>query len=144
MSNDATLQSALHKRLGIRPGHPGAVVGGPPDRDNPLLPLPDTIISVGSAEDLPEELKQLDYIHFFARSRAELTRVLPQLRDRLAPAGSLWISWITQSAVRGGGLRGDLNENVIRRMAIANGLVDVKVAALNQEWSALRLVFRKH
>lgn len=138
------LQSVLHKRLGIRPGLPGAVIAGPPDRDNPLLPLPDHIISVSSVQDLPQEVTQLDYIHFFARNRAELTRVLPQLRDRLAPTGSLWISWIKQSAVRGGGLPGDLNENVIRRMAIASGLVDVKVAALNQEWSALRLVFRKH
>jgi hypothetical protein len=145
MSNDSTQENPLHKRLGIRVGLPGAVIAAPEDADNPLLPLPEKVVAVASVDDLPEQDGQLDYIHYFARSRAELTRVLPQLRERLAPHGSLWISWIKQSAVhRGGGLPGDLNENVIRRMALASGLVDVKVAALDQDWSALRLVFRKH
>jgi hypothetical protein len=48
------------------------------------------------------------------------------------------------SSRRGEGLPGDLNENVIRRLALTSGLVDVKVAALDQDWSALKLVRRKH
>ncbi len=81
----------------------------------------------------------------FARNRADLVKDFPRLRDKLAPGGSLWISWIKQSAIRGGGgLPGDLNENAIRRMALSSGLVDVKVAALDAEWSALKLVWRRH
>jgi hypothetical protein len=145
MSSDATQENPLHKRLGIRPGLPGAVIAAPEDSDNPLLPLPEEVVSVTSPGDLPEQDGQFDYIHYFARSRAELTRALPQLRERLAPRGGLWVSWIKQAAAHGGGgLPGDLNENVIRRMALANGLVDVKVATLGQDWSALRLVLRKH
>jgi hypothetical protein len=69
----------------------------------------------------------------------------PRLRERLAPGGSLWISWIKQSSVRGGGgFPGDLNENTIRRLALAGGLVDVKVVALDAEWSGLKLVWRRH
>ena len=96
-------------------------------------------------EDFTSQQERLDYIHYFARNRAELARVFPQLRDGLAPSGSLWISWIKQtSARRGGGLPGDLNENVVRRIGLTSGLVDVKVAALDQDWSALKLVHRKH
>ena len=145
MNNDIAAENPLHKRLGMRPGTPGVIIAAPDDNDNPLLPLPAEVLSVPSVEDLAAQDGQLDYILYFARSRADLTRVFPQLREKLAPGGSLWISWIKQAAVRrGGGLPGDLNENVIRRMALASGLVDVKVAALDHDWSGLRLVFRKH
>jgi hypothetical protein len=144
VENDAPAESPVHKRLGLRPGIAGVVVSPPEGDDNPLLPLPEGISTLPQVEDLVAHEGQLDYIHYFARSRAELTRTFPQLRERLAPGGSLWISWIKQSSVRGGGgLPGDLNENVIRRMALTSGLVGVKVAALNQDWSALKLVYRK-
>lgn len=145
MDQDSIAENPLHKRLGIRPGTTGSVIAPPEDDSNPLLPLPAGIVAMSEVEGLADLDGLLDYIHYFARSRAELGRVFPQLRDRLAPGGSLWISWIKQSAIRrGGGFPGDLNENVVRRMALTSGLVDVKVAALDQDWSALRLVFRKH
>ena len=138
-------QNPLHKKLGLRPGLSGAVVAGPQDDSNPLLPLPEGIVSVPHADELADDAAQLDYIHFFAGNRGDLTQQLVSLRDHLAPGGSLWISWIKQSSARrGGGLPGDLNENVIRRMALMNGLVDVKVASLDNDWAALRLVHRKH
>lgn len=133
------------KKLGLRPGMKAAVIGVPEGDDNPLAPLPDGTALVAQADDLADSDGQLEYIHFFARNRTELTRQFAGLRDRLAPGGSLWISWIKQSSARrGGGLPGDLNENVIRRLALSGGLVDVKVASLDQEWAALKLVHRKH
>ena len=98
-----------------------------------------------SIDDVASADGPFDYLHFFARNRADLVKDFHRLRDKLAPGGSLWISWIKQSSTRGGGgLPGDLNENTIRRLALASGLVDVKVASLDAEWSALKLVWRRH
>jgi hypothetical protein len=96
-------------------------------------------------EELAAVEGTFDYLHLFARSRADLVKDFPVLRDKLAAGGSLWISWIKQSSARGGGgLPGDLNENTVRRLALAGGLVDVKVASLDAEWSGLKLVWRRH
>jgi len=133
----------LHKKLGIRPGLAGAVVALPED-SGLLDPLPEGFASLASSDDLDPQGSKLDYLHYFATNRAELTRGFSALRDALAPKGVLWISWIKQSSARkGGGLPGDLNENTVRRLALTGGLVDVKVAALDGEWSALKLVRRK-
>ena len=135
----------LHKKLGLRPGLNAAIVAAPEGDDNPLVPLPEGATAVAQADDLTDAGDPLDYIHFFARNRADLSRQFALLRDRLAPGGGLWISWIKQSSGhRGGSLPGDLNENVIRRMALTGGLVDVKVVSLDNEWAALKLVHRKH
>jgi hypothetical protein len=141
---DAPEENPVHRKLGLRPGIIGLVVAPPADADNPLSPLPDGFSVVPEADAVSSFEGQVDYLHFFARNRGELARVLGSLRDKLAPGGSLWISWIKQSSSRRGeGLPGDLNENVIRRLALTTGLVDVKVAALDQDWSALKLVRRR-
>ena len=137
-------ENALHKKLGIRAGLTGAIVELP-EEDELLAPLPDGFTSLTSIEELTAAEGLFDYVQFFARTRADLVKDFHQLRDKLAPGGSLWISWIKQTSARGGGgLPGDLNENTIRRLALASGLVDVKVASLDAEWSALKLVWRRH
>lgn len=143
-ANMSAMTEEVHKKLGIRPGIAGAVVAAG-DEARPLFPLPDGFKAFSSVDDLAATDGAFDYLHFFARSRADLVRDFPRLRGKLAPGGSLWISWIKQSAVRrGGGLPGDLNENTIRRTALSSGLVDVKVASLDAEWSALKLMWRRH
>jgi hypothetical protein len=143
-ASDEAAENPLHKKLGIRPGSAGVIVA-PSDEDRLLSPLPESFIVLASADELASREDLFDYLHFFAHNRADLVKHFLTLRDRLAPGGSLWISWIKQSSIRGGGgLPGDLNENTIRRMALASGLVDVKVAALDAEWSALKLVWRRH
>jgi len=138
-------ENPIHRKLGLRPELTGLVVAPPEDNDNPLLPLPDGFSVLPDVEAVSSFDGQVDYLHFFARNRAELARVVVRLRDKLAPGGSLWVSWIKQSSSRRGeGLPGDLNENVIRRLALTSGLVDVKVAALDHDWSALKLVHRRH
>lgn len=134
----------LHKRLRLRAGDSGLVIAPPQDDDNPLLPLPEGFKVLASLSELDSTEDQFDYLHVFSRDRAELAEAFSRLRDRLHPGGSLWISWLKVSGKHGGGQAIDLNENVIRRLALTHGLVDVKIAALDRDWSALLLVHRKH
>lgn len=141
---DAAPENPLHKKLGLRPQTAGAIIAAPEDNANPVLPLPQGFSVLAQADELASLAEELDFMIFFARNRAELARAFNLLRSKLAPGGSLWISWIKQSSGRrSAGPPGDLNENTIRRIALAGGLVDVKVAALDHDWSALKLVRRK-
>ena len=138
-------ENQLHKKLGLRPTGTGVVIAPPEDSDNPLLPLPANISVLAQLDDLAGLEGSLDFILVFARDRAALAGAFSALRDKLAPGGSLWVAWMKQSASRGGGgLFGDLNETLIRRLALTHALVDVKVAALDRLWAALRLVHRRH
>ena len=77
-------------------------------------------------------------MHFFTTSRAELVARLPQLIKALQPAGALWISWPKQASR----VATDVTENVIRDVALPLGVVDVKVCAVDDTWSGLKLVRR--
>ena len=80
----------------------------------------------------------LDVIVFFTKARSELARRMPRLRAALQPAGALWIAW----PKRASGVATDITEDVVRELALANRLVDVKVAAIDETWSGLKLVIR--
>ena len=137
-------ENQLHKKLGLRPTGTGVVIAPPQDDDNPLLPLPANVSVLAQLDDLAGLEGQLDFILVFARDRAALAGAFSDLRDRLAPGGSLWVAWMKQSGAHGGGgLFGDLNETLIRRLALTHALVDVKIAALDRLWTALRLVHRR-
>ena len=118
---------SLASKLGIKPGMRAALVK-PPDG----YPLPDGVDLV----DLPAEA--LDFIHLFTSSCSELEKVFPSLKVSLAPAGMLWVSWYKKSAK----IPTDLDENIIREIGLAGGLVDVKVAAVDEQWSGLKFVYR--
>jgi hypothetical protein len=79
------------------------------------------------------------FIHLFVMRRAELAKRLPQLRKQLADDGILWVSWPKKSAR----VPTDVTEDVIRAVALPLGLVDVKVCAVDEIWSGLRLVIRR-
>jgi hypothetical protein len=80
-----------------------------------------------------------DVILCFCRDRAQLERRWPVMHVRTTPAGALWIAW----PKRASGVATDLDENVVRGHALANGRVDVKVAAIDETWSGLKNVIRK-
>jgi len=80
----------------------------------------------------------LDFALLFATRLSELARNFPKLRDRLESNGMLWVSWLKKSS----GVVTDLNENVVRDFGLANGLVDVKVCAIDDTWSGLKFVRR--
>jgi hypothetical protein len=79
-----------------------------------------------------------DVVIAFFREAAGLALRLPELASRIYPAGAIWAAWPR----RAGGHRSDITDNVIRKHALPIGLVDVKVAAIDDDWSGLRLVWR--
>ncbi|MDB5440474.1 MAG: hypothetical protein JWM33_2901 [Caulobacteraceae bacterium] len=81
----------------------------------------------------------VDFVHLFARSQADLDALLPAARRAIRPDGMIWVSWLKQAAR----IPTDLTEDVIRNRALAGDLVDVKVCAVSDIWSGLKLVVRK-
>ena len=82
--------------------------------------------------------KPLDFAMIFVKRAADLKKKFPQIAKRLAPAGMLWVSWPKKAS----GVATDLNENDIRSIGLATGLVDVKVCAVDETWSGLKFVIR--
>jgi hypothetical protein len=122
----------LVQKLGIKPGFRVFIVGAPEGYTELLGDLPDGVL-LASATEGP-----FDFIQAFVRDRIALEAQFPQWRDALAKTGMLWISWPKGSSK----LRGDLNDNVVREIGLDNGLVDVKVIAVDQDWSGLKFVYR--
>lgn len=79
-----------------------------------------------------------DFIHCFVTARRTLATRFPGLARALTPAGMLWVSWPKGTS----GVATDLAENVVREIGLANGLVDVKVCAVDATWSGLKFVRR--
>ena len=124
----------LPKKLGIKSGHRVALVRAPQGFDEELGELPpDVTVQRGLAGKAP-----LDVIVFFAPRRSEFEKQLASLRGRMATAGGLWIAW----PKRASGVETDMNDNVVREVALPTGLVDNKVCAIDETWSGLRLVIR--
>ncbi len=80
----------------------------------------------------------LDFAIVFTKSGAELTREFSRIAKMLAPAGMLWVSWPKKSS----GVATDVDENGVRAIGLAAGLVDVKVCAVTEVWSGLKFVRR--
>ena len=80
----------------------------------------------------------LDFIQLFAASRAELEAEFPRMKQTLSQDGMLWVSWPKRSSK----VETDLSDNVVREVGLDNGLVDVKVCAVDQTWSGLKFVRR--
>ncbi len=117
------------RKLGLKPG---LRVGfeAPPD-GWALTSPPDGL-------EPPDEDGAADVVIAFFRAAHEVGPRLPGLARRISPAGAVWALWPR----RAGGHVSDLTDNVVRECALAEGLVDVKVAAVDQDWSGLRLVWR--
>jgi hypothetical protein len=122
----------LVRKLGIKTDARLGLVSAPDGFDETLGELPEGV-SVRRRARGP-----LDVIVAFHLRRAELERRLDTLRDALDPAGGLWIAW----PKRASGVATDLDENVVRSLGLAAGLVDNKVCAIDEVWSGLRLVYR--
>jgi hypothetical protein len=121
----------LPRKIGAKPGDRALVVGAPPDAPRLFDEGVRVLRRTGAAP--------LDVIVVFTTARADLERRLPALRARLQPAGMLWVAW----PKRASGVATDLTEDVVRDVALPTGLVDTKVAAVDDTWSGLRLVIRK-
>lgn len=125
----------LPKKLGIKPGHRVRFVGAPPEFADALGELPAPLDIVASGDD---GATALDLVVFFTTSADELRARFDRLARSLVPAGMLWIAW-PKKASR---VPTDLTEDVVREIALARGMVDVKVCAIDAVWSGLKLVVR--
>ena len=123
---------SLVDKLGIKPGTRIAILGAPRGYRATLGKLPPGVTVAAAARGA------LPFIQFFARSRVALESKFPTLVRALEPDGALWISWPKKAS----GVPTDLTEDVVRNVALAGGLVDVKVAAVDDIWSGLKLVRR--
>lgn len=130
----------LHEKLGYQPGSTIAFVALPED----LAELPNSVAfgKVARRGDWSRPLgpQSWDAIHAFTRSRAELAAGLPRMRKHLNSDGMIWISWPKKAAR----VPTDVTEDVVRAEALKFDLVDVKVAAIDDVWSGLKLVVPVH
>jgi hypothetical protein len=117
--------------LGIKEGTRVAVVGAPEGFTDSLT-LPPRVVLRSQARGT------LDVVLFFVTRQAELTRRFASMSRGLDDAGGLWIAW----PKRASGVATDLSEHPVREIGLANGLVDNKVAAIDDVWSGLRFVHR--
>jgi hypothetical protein len=124
---------ALAAKLGIRPGERVVAIGAPPHYRELLEPLPEGV----TFRSRPGRAER--FIHRFSAGRSELAHAVPRLAASLADDGILWISW----PKRASGVPTDLTEDRIREIALPRGLVDVKVCAVDEVWSGLKLVRRR-
>lgn len=124
----------LVKKLGIKPGDKVALVNEPLAFPRELAGLPDGVEMV-AADDNPKP-GTLNVVIVFMKSAAELKKLLPAMRSKIAQNGMIWIAW-PKKASR---IKTDLDENVIRELGLSKGLVDVKVCAVNEIWSGLKFV----
>jgi hypothetical protein len=122
----------LPQKLGIKQGDVLAFLNAPDDYDRILGRLPDGVIVTRRLEG------ELDFIQLFATEKASLEREFPVLKEKLKQGGMIWVSWPKASS----GLTTDLSDGIVRKVGLKNGLVDVKVCAIDDSWSALKFVRR--
>lgn len=122
----------LPKKLGIKADFRVYFVNEPPEVRSELRE------ALASCKPARNGKDALDFAMFFTKSRAELSKRFAGIAKALAPAGMFWISWPKKSS----GVATDLDENVVREIGLAAGLVDVKVCAVTDVWSGLKFVRR--
>ncbi len=129
---------SLPDKLGYKPGQVAAFIALPPE----LAALAESV-AFAAVVRLPTwqlaGMARFDLIHAFTVSHAELAAGLPLLQSALKRDGMIWVSWPKKSAK----VPTDVTEDVVRAEALSLDLVDVKVAAVDAVWSALKLVIRK-
>ena len=123
----------LARKLGIGTGHRVWLAHAPANYQTLVAPLPEGVVFVTKPSTTT------DVAHLFASKRADLEKTLRSLRKVLAPDAAIWVSWPKKASK----LPTDITEDVIREVALPMGLVDIKVSAVDETWSGLKLVVRK-
>ena len=123
----------LAKKLGLKPGMNVALLGAPKDFRKLLEPVPEGV-TFGAKPG-----KTTDLAHVFTASKAELGKTLAACRETLGPEAMVWVSWPKKASK----VPTDITEDTIRALALPMGFVDIKVCAVDETWSGLKLVVRK-
>lgn len=123
----------LAKKLGMKEGMTVVTVGAPENYFELLSPLPPDI----TITEKPQ--MDTDVLHLFTNTRDGLFRGLAGARGLIKQNGTIWVSWYKKTAK----LPTEITEDTVREAAFPLGLVDVKVCALDEKWSGLKLVIRR-
>jgi hypothetical protein len=123
----------LAKKLGIKEGFKIFLVKAPAQYQALLAPLPASVSFTGTANS------STNLVHAFVTERTALARLLPTLRKKLPSGAAIWVSWPKKSSK----VSTDITEDTIREIALPLGFVDIKVCAVTEVWSGLKLVVRK-
>lgn len=123
----------LCKKLGIKPGMTVVAINAPADHRDLLDQLPEGVVIT------PEPRAGANILHIFTNSRDEMLRGLAEGKLMIRQDGAIWVSWYKKAAK----LPTEITEDMIREAALSLGLVDVKVCAVDEKWSGLKLVIRK-
>jgi len=120
----------LVKKLGIKQGFKISIINSPEYYFNLLTGLPDQIEIVNDTKS------KKDFIQFFVKEEKELLKQILILKDQIKSNGMIWISWPKKTSK----VTTDITEDGIRKIALDNGLVDIKVCAVDEIWSGLKLL----
>jgi hypothetical protein len=123
----------LAAKLGFKPGQSIVILGAPANYETligPTLREMKRASSPGPAVDI---------VHMFTASRSRLSSALLDCRKKLKADAVLWVSWPKKAS----GVQTDITEDTIRELALPLGFVDIKVCAVDETWSGLKLMVRK-
>jgi hypothetical protein len=123
----------LPQKLGIKPGLTVVTINAPANYRRLLGQIPDSVT-------FSERLKSgSSFVHLFTSRRSEMQKKMSILRNKLSDNGAVWVSWPKKSS----GISTDVTEDVIREIALPLGFVDIKVCAVDDIWSGLKLMIRR-
>ena len=125
--------TALSKKLGIKSGSKIFLSQSPEDYLDLLAPLPEAV------EITPRITRETDIVHLFETRKTGLAHSLVYALSLIKQDAAIWVSWPKRSSK----VPTDITEDTIREVALPLGLVDIKVCAVDEIWSALKLVIRK-
>ena len=120
----------LAKKLGIKEGFKIRIVNQPANYFELFTKMPEKL------RILTDKKIKKNLIHYFTRQAEDLYKDIVFLRNEIEQDGSIWISWPKKASK----VPTDITEDIIRDLALANGLVDIKVCAVDETWSGLKLV----
>lgn len=120
----------LAKKLGIKPYYKVRLINAPNYYFDLFTDLP------GNIHIINDKKSKKNFIHLFVKSMHELEKHIRTVKNEIEQDGIIWISWHKKSAK----IPTDVTEDKIREAALANGLVDIKVCAVDDVWSGLKLV----
>jgi hypothetical protein len=123
----------LPQKLGIKPGLNVVMINAPANYRRLLGTIPEGVT-------FSDRLKpDLNFVHVFIKKRSELEKRLSFLREKITDTATVWVSWPKRSS----GVLTDLTEDAVRAVALPLGFVDVKVCAIDETWSGLKLMVRR-
>jgi len=125
--------TALPQKLGIKPGLTVVTINAPAKYRRLLGKIPDDVT-------FSDRLKPgSNFVHLFTNHRSELQKKMSILRRKISDNGTVWVSWPKKSS----GISTDVTEDVVREIALPLGFVDIKVCAVDEIWSGLKLMIRR-